>query len=384
MDETRDPFAGLVRRAAATVADYPADAAQVRRRWQRRRRRRAAVGAVGLAATVAVAAGVLPILLGERGTTPVTGGTTAAAPPAAPAQRLLLDGAWLSTGGQRGPDTPSVGEISELLPDGEVVRHRLPDLDGWSRLATLPAGGLVGLGYDDLRPGVPRADGPAVTDLSVRLAVLSAAGGVEALREVGGPGKPVKLLAATAGVAYLWRPAGLVAHDLGTGDERAVPTGGVLPGLQDRSATSRIDVAGDRLVVGDTPTDRCRLRVVDLRTGATAEHDLRRARCAGIGRLRVSPDGRLAAIAYQRATVSAAGGTPDRRMWVAVVDLDDGRLTADTVVAGPAAGTPGFAPKQPAGMAWSDNGTLRVATTAGAGRWSPESVYQQQIRAGHN
>ena len=377
MEETPDGLAGVVRRAATSVANYPADSARIRRRWQRRRRRRAALGAAGVMAAVAVAVGIAPWLLGERGAAPVTGDPTVAAAPGVLAQPLLLDAAFLRVGGQQGPVAERASEISELLPDGAVVRHKLPEWDGWSTLVGLPGDGLIGLGYDDLRPGTPRTDGPGVTDLSIRLARLSAAGGVELSREVGRPGEPVQLLAATTDVAYLWRPAGLMAHDLTTGDERAVPTSGVLGDLSGGALTQRVDLAGDRLAVGDTPADRCRLRVVDLRTGATAQHDLGPLRCAGIGRLRVSPDGRLAAIAYQRA--SGAGATSDRRLRVAVVDLGDGRIAADTVVTGPGTGAPGFAPKQPAGMAWDDNGTLRVATAAGVDQESLESVHQEQI-----
>jgi len=298
------------------------------------------------AAVVVVSAVTVPVLAGRTGRTdrplPPVEAPTSAAVTRAKAQRLLLT---------------TLGEVShesglaEVRPDGSVVHHKLPT--GADDVVAMPDGHLLTLVTTDLQPGTKRADGPGVAGLSIKLAVLTADGSVERDREVRIKGEEVRLLGATNRTAYLRRTAGVVAHDLATGKERMVLPPSVLN--QPASAWFPVtDLTGDRLAVADGNGSKgCTVRVADLRTGEPLPvRGIATGTCIA-EQVRLSPDGRRVAVAYLRLSET------EKR--VAVLDLETGKTLADKPL--------GTRPVRDAetvkaaGMAWSDNRTVRVAVT---------------------
>ena len=356
MSQIPDDLADAVRRAATVPMAHPADPGEIERRWRRRRRRRMTVAAAGAATVLAAGVAAVPTLAGRGAdgppAAPAAEATTAVA---APAQPLLLGGGGAAISVTAG------NAVSELRPDSSIMPHRLPELDGWNRILALPDGRLAALGYDNA---------------GVRLVVVSPTGTAESDRAV--TGQPVRLVAATTQVAYLWRPAGLVEHDLAGGRERTVLAAAAVGELPDNLPAHRLDVAAGKLVLGGTPADPCRLRVVDLGSGRPAEFGLAQLGCAAIGMVRVSPDGARVAVSYQRA---AEGG----QARIAIVGLGRGTVHADVKVGRPPAADAATAPKQPAGMAWQDDDSVRAALVESSdadGGYRPDQIRQETIRAG--
>lgn len=356
MNQIPDELAEAVRRAATVPMAYPADPREVERRWRRQRKRRITTAAAGTGALLAIGVAVVPTLAGRGPDGPPAAPPAAQAPAVAvPAQRLLLGG---------GGPAISLGvgnTVAELLPDSSTRPRRLPALDGWNRILAMPDGGLVGLGYDKAGP---------------RLVVLSPTGTVQSDRAVAG--QPVRLVAATTLVAYLWRPSGLVAHELTTGRERTVLAAAAVGALPDHLPTDRLDVVAGKLVVGGTPGNPCRLRVIDLSSGRASEFGLAPLDCAGIAMVRVSPDGRRVAVGYLR----SAAGVPAR---IAVVGLDGGTIEGDAAVGPPSAAGSTAIPKQPAAIAWQDDHRVRAAVVEkldADGRYRPDQVKQVMISVG--
>lgn len=317
-----------IRAAAQATGGYPGSLDDVYRRVRdRRRRRRTAAGAC---------AGVVVVLLGigvsvNRAAEPAP--PPAAVPDVAVAQRLMLDGAAGSYTGAGGA-TVSLGEedaVGELLPDGRLVAHRVVGADAWNHVVGTPDGRVVAIGPRNLVRGVPMA-------LRDQLVVVGPTGSTEVIREAGQAGAPLTLVGATSTTAYLWRRTGLVAHDLSTGNELAlVPA--------DRVGTIvAADVAGDRLAAVPR-SSRCRPTVLDTSTNdVVAWTDLSPLRCDRVLGLRLSPDARSLAVAYQA----------DDGHRVVIVSLDGGKVQADQEIP--------TAPR--VALAWQDDRTLRVATFA--------------------
>jgi hypothetical protein len=346
MSSVPDDIATLVRDAAKAVPGAYGNTEAVVRRARQYRRRRAAAVATGAGVLVILSAVTVPVLAGrgaERVVPPAVVATTSAKAVTGPAaQRLLL---------------AKTGEIAvekglpELRPDGSVDYRSVPK--GTGDVVALPDGRLVALVTTDLQPGVKRADGPGVEGVSVKLVVLNARGGVEREREVRKKGEELRLLGATEKTAYLRRATGVVAHELATGLERRV----LPPAMLQESASTLFpttDLAADRLVVADGDGNRgCTVRVADLPTGDQLPVRRVSTGTCMADHVRLSPDGRLAAVAYLR--LSAV----ERR--VAVLDLESGKVLADQPL--------GTRPVKnadevnAAGVAWSDDRTVRVAVT---------------------
>ncbi|MFI5488081.1 hypothetical protein [Micromonospora echinaurantiaca] len=353
-----------VHRAAQATPPHAADLANVHRRRRARRRRRAAATAGGLAALVALTGGALPMLADARSApTPATPSRTSAAPatsppatpvvPAAvPAQRLVIDVAGETWRGDNGTGPvaghPGVAAV-EVLPDGTVRRHRVPD--GWEQTVASADGRLIGLQLTDLRPGVHRRDGPDVEGLSVKLVVLGPDDSVQTAREIRVRGAGVELLGTDGTVAYLARDGGLVAHDLATGREEMLlrsSTAGV-----DLLAASRTDLKPDHLVEQRTD-DGCHTDVRRLTDGKRIARLTLDGLCEN--GLRLSPNGRLVAVPYQRLPDRVG----DREQRLAVFDVATGTLRTDRLV-----GTShrASAAGRIQGVAWADETTVRVAWT---------------------
>ncbi|MGS2613289.1 hypothetical protein ACVCAH_01935 [Micromonospora sp. LZ34] len=343
MTAVPDDLIEAVHQAARATPPHAADLANVHRRRRARRRRRAAATAGGLAALVALTGGALPMLADARtapapATPPTIPALPATSPPAtpvvptvAPAQRLLG------------------GMAVEVLPDGTLRRHRVPD--GWEQTVALADGRLVGLQLTDLRPGVPRRDGPEVEGLSIKLVVLSPDDTVEQSREVRVRGAGVELVGADGTSAYLARDGGILAHDLATGREEFLL----------RSSTAGVDLlAASQTALGpghlaeQRTDDGCRTDVRRLTDGKRIARLTVEGLCEN--GLRLSPDGRLVAVPYQR----FPDRTGDRERRLAVFDISSGALRADQPVTTSRRASGADAIQ---GVAWADDTTVRVAWT---------------------
>ncbi|MFC4068149.1 hypothetical protein [Actinoplanes subglobosus] len=301
-----------------------------------------------------------PSPLPAAGTSAPAPGVSASAVPvvAKPAQPLILDdgvGTYRVPGG----GTIELGggkRIGELLPDGTITGHEVVGSRNWERLVLLPDGAQVAFGSHDLTPGRERTDGPNVTGLEFRLVVTGPDGRIRVQRDVRRQGESVALVTAHGTTAYLWRPAGLVMHDLATGREETV-VGGTRLGLTPVFGDLRLsDMQGGWLAV-TRMQDECVPRVHDVSTGRlVAELPLTGSGCVAVSDLRLSPSGTperaVLAVAYQR---EGAGGRLESR--VALIEVVTGRRLAEFEV------EPG-SPKTALGisLAWQDEHTLRGAS----------------------
>jgi len=365
-----DDLAEAVRSAAAAVPPHTGHLHEVFLR-QGVRRRRHAVAVVGLAvAVVGLAVAVVSQLVASGGSptaAQVAATKSTTAPPhVAPAQRLLLSAVGWTAKPNNGPEVGVVGGagVTEVSADGSPVNHPVSDMDGWYQAVGLLDGRLVILGYKNLAPGALRADGPDVEDLSIRLQVLRPDGSVQSVREVRIPGERVSLVAATERTAYLLRPLGLVSHDLATGAEKMVlDTAAVGVDLSQIDA-NQMDLAAGRLAVVLTDQPKgCSLRLVDL-AGARRHDDVPLAAlgCVAVGRVRLSPDGHLAAISYTRVPDGEINHTESR---VAILDTATGAVRADRLLRPSSLGAASDGQQgndAVYGMAWSTPINLQVAT----------------------
>jgi hypothetical protein len=337
MSDVPEDVATLVRDAAKTMPGAFGDTEAVVRRARRYRRRRA--GAVVCATVFAILSAVtVPVLVGraERGVQPAVVPTTPRTS-AALAQRLFI--------GISGDISHERG-LPEVRGDGSVVYRDLPA--GAGDVVGLPDGRLVTLVTADLQPGTKRKDGPDVEGVSIKLVVLTAGGGVERSREVRIKGEEMRLLGATGRTAYLARATGVVAHDLASGKESVVlpPLGAAL--------FQATDLAGGRLAVAEGNGNKgCILRVTELAGGGKLPpRNFANGTCLP-DHVRLSPDGRLAAVAYLRLN------STEKRL--AVLDVATGVALVDK----PLGSRPvtDVETVNTAGVAWSDNRTVRVAVT---------------------
>ncbi|MGH3683415.1 MAG: hypothetical protein ACRDT2_24575, partial [Natronosporangium sp.] len=313
-----------------------------------------------------------------------------AAGPAEPAQRLLVTngaGGVTSRGDAVPPEGLStretfewyldqagaygvVGPLAEIRPDGDVVPLELDDLPGVDLVRdvlAMPDGRLAVLGLVDRMPGTERTDGPCVAGIETPLLVVEPDGSVSSSRDLRTRCQTLDLVAVDAETAYLARDSRLVAHDLATGDERLLLDSAEAVPVEH----SGMDYAGGRLAVAISDP-ACSgigglvVRVTDVATGDSRDHPLPGERCqpAG-GPVRLSPDGRYAAVAYHWFI-----GDDTAKLGMAVLDLAGGTVVEDRQVAaapGPDLGGDysqrgvGIRTAAVVGLAWRDPQTLRRA-----------------------
>ncbi|WP_433306602.1 hypothetical protein ACQP2F_21250 [Actinoplanes sp. CA-030573] len=337
MNEIPHDVGAAVRAVAAEGPGYGGEGLEgVARRARRRRARQvtaactAAAAAVAVVGFVAASGGLRPV---PRPAPLPAAAATAGSP--APSQRLLLadaagryrvNGQTATLGGDQ--------RIGELGADGRLTTHAVHGADGWDRAIGLPDGRIVALGPHDTAPGSHRPDGPGVTGLEINLVVATASGDIQIKRDVRRPGAPVSLLAADATSAYLWRPAGLVGHDLSSGRERLLVPEPTIGG-----EVQAADLAGRRLVVSRA-ADPCSLLVFDTAGGRPAGSVDVGKDCHFVNGLRLSPDGSGLAIVHDDGMIAVAR---------------DGRVVADRPIPGFAAGKQ--APS--VDLAWRDPRTVR-------------------------
>jgi len=386
IDTFPDDVATAVRRAADAVPPSTHDLAAVQRRHRAYRRRRR-VTTVGLALLVGAVTVAVPLAVrGGPAAAPdhppagdPSSATSTAPVGAAPAQRLMLRasdqrmqiGAAVTT-----LDVPD--GMLELRADGSVAAYpQTTVMDRPEATFALPDGRLVQLGAKDLRPGVEREDGPWVTDVDFVLAIVAPDGTAQVRRNVRVMGEDVQLIGATDKLAYLVRGTSrIVSHDLATGVEK--PLAGATAafgayvrevGINDTGRYNWVSVQGDRLVMysrrmmpGGTGG---RLRIADLTSGAQII-DVRLAEpvAQGINDVRVSPDGRLAAVYAGRFVDNPAEEDRQRAFRIEhrflVVDVATGRLLVNRLIIDQLS----HQMAEIIGMAWTDNNTVRVASYA--------------------
>ncbi|GIE27053.1 hypothetical protein Ait01nite_000980 [Actinoplanes italicus] len=367
MERIPQDMAEAVRVAAGAARGYPGDLADIHRRARRFRRRQMVLSAAAVVAVVAGAgAGVSLMRRAEPAPPPAATGepvvavpsvapsTGPASSPAAkgPVQHLVLrdaDGTYEAPSGKRfeiGGET----RLAEILPDGTLVTHDVVGSRNWERLVVLADGSLVALGSHDTRPGTKRTDGPDVTGVEYRLVVTRPDGKVRIQRDVRRQGEPVVLVTATATTAYLWRPAGLVSHNLTTGKERIVVRSAAVQ-VGDADQIRFIDLSGNRLAIARM-RDECVPRVYDVTTGRlVAEIPLTASGCIALSDMRVSPDGATLAVVYDRNGEKGLDSAADQ------IRISDGKVLNGTFML-----NQGFEKIPPAiTAAWENDKTLRLA-----------------------
>jgi hypothetical protein len=365
MHEIPTEIDAAVRTEAAEARGYTGGLDNVYRRARQRRRRQVAGAFTAVIAVLALAGtGVLlrpgrqhALVVPPAGTTSPP--SVAAAPP--PAQRLLLSSA---IGVYRVGVGPSItlggaSQVGELLPGDQIAARKVIGADSWDRSIGLPDGRIVALGPHDLLPGKKRSDGPHVEGLEVNLVVTGADGRVQVQRNVRKTGEGVALLAADRTAAFLWRPAGLVMHDLGSGSERVVVTRTELGVSSPLDGSLSASDLVDRWLVISPASSPCSLTLF-TDGGATPQLlPVRGVGCEYVNGLRLSPDADRVAVSYQ--TTSLTTG-------IAILGISDGTVLGNWQFAE----VSGAKKAAAVDMAWQDNMTLRsVAYPVGAGGTQP-------------
>jgi hypothetical protein len=407
-----DHLADVLRRAAAGVPAAPPSLDEVRQRHRARQRQRsfAVVAGVGVLAAASIATPRL--LAGPLGSPTAVDPTPSVA--AAPAQRLLLEGqTWIvgmvEGAGEAalpaGPDPAqpnfgyppgSVGVVQagphEVTADGEVVPLDLPGPPNRG-LAVLSDGRIVALEWDspsDPQPGDDRCD----RGLMEYLRVYDADGTRLLSREVPEECAQTVLAGASETEVYLIRVPydgatrepttgrRLIAHNLADGSERTVADLDALPAHVDsRDVNVR---AGLIAAVGDSYG--CQAQVLDFDTGVVTVLDVTTliADCRYVDQIRLSPDGGRLALAYRTGPIAEE----PYEAGFAVIDLAGPALRLREIVqsvpstamaSGPWGGIAvevyggnrslTFSRYYPAGIAWSDDATVRLAWV-----WLPDQL----------
>jgi hypothetical protein len=313
MDPIPRDIEAYVRTDASARTPHPGDLGVVRRLIRRRRRRAVAAAAAGVLTVVAGAGAVAtlnrPAPTPAPAVAPSVAPTAAASsPPAAypvstrPDRQLLQNpfGRY-STVRQTTPVRLAADDhIGEVLPDLTVKRHRVQGADAWDRAIGLPDGRIVALGPRDLKPGVERTDGPNISGLEYNLVVVGADGKVDLRRDVRVKGQAVVLAGATETTAYLFRPKGLVSHQLATGAERLLTPKSKL-GVKELPGPDleAYDLGGGRLALARSGA-ACELSIFDLASGdVLPSAALGTLGCEWVTALRFSPSGDRVAAAFQ-------------------------------------------------------------------------------------
>jgi hypothetical protein len=369
-DAITDELASVVRLAADAVPARTQEFEAIVRRRRAYHRRRSLTTAGLAAAIVAATATAVPLTAqSDPAVRPTTAGGTAAASTtgaaAQPAQRLLLSGAdgQYSVGDRRyGIRSPN--GIVEIMPDGRFVTHASPGMAAQQYLA-LPDGRLVMLGSKDLKPGVPREDGPWVTDVAFLLAVTGHDGTVQVSRDVRVMGEHVYLVGATAEAAYLLRAEHrLVRHNLASGNEQplAAASAAIQAFRRQSGEDVRVSVEGERVALVERRVSPVppHVRIIDLATGATVSDLALATKATGVSEIRLAPGARLAAIVSQRFVERPDLPMPHR--WrvehrLRIVEVATGRVLTNRVLVEQI----GDQVADVRGLAWSDPTTLRVA-----------------------
>ncbi|GAB2577993.1 hypothetical protein Aab01nite_10560 [Paractinoplanes abujensis] len=336
MDRIPSSVEVAVRSAGKNRLPYAGELPDIYRRARRRRtRRRAAVAFTAVAVAAGLVGGGLAVRQQRPDIQPAVAVT-----PTGPAQRLILtmaSGAF--TTAQQTDPIQLRGDLAvgELTPEGKIVPHPVSGTDDTSKAILLPDGRMVSLGPVAGREMLLSVEQP---------------GGDLVQRDIQQDHEPVALVAATGTTAYLWRPPGLVEHDLAGGLERLVIQSMSDPPSRTLPALDGSDVVGDRLVTAESPRS-CRPLLLDLRSlSALRELPVTGLGCRKVIGLRLSPSTGRVAVAYQKKGA----------VRVAVLSTEDGTILADR----PAATADGAAGQVIVDMAWLDERNVRAVAVPSA------------------
>ena len=407
-----DSLADLLQRAAAGVPPAPPSLDEVRRRHRQRRQQRSLAVLAGVGVLVAASIVTPRLLAGPAGS--ATDPTTPLADP--PAQRLLLAGqAWvvgvvevpseevltatpdpLRPNFGYPPGSVGVAQIGpqEVTESGEVVPLNVPGAQNYG-LSILGDGRILTLEWDT-PSGPPRSDDRCGSyDVVEHLRLYHADGTRSLSRDVHAGCLGTLLAGATDTEAYLIRVPHdgtgqpttgrrLVAHNLADGSERTVADLDALPAHAD---TRDVNVGAGR-VAAVADSYGCQVQVLDIDTGAVTTLDVTTliADCMYVDQIRLSPDGGRLGLAYRTgpvdeepyeagfAVVDLAG--PALRVHQVVQSASSaytlaapGRFEGVAVMAIGGAYRLAFSRYYPAGIAWSDESTVRFAWV-----WLPDGL----------
>lgn len=232
-----------------------------------------------------------------------------------PGERLIPELSFVTRSAAAQPPVELEIPFFEVLADGSVAKVPLtvPEDTVVDQLRPLPDGRLLVRGSRDLMPGVARPDGPRVEGLEFPLMVVGRDGEIQSDQDIRIVGEHVTLLSADTTHAILQRsspesperekePVQIIVCNLTTGAERVL--------WKTDQAASRGDLAGDRLVLAggginaaeddERPSQppQCWLELRELATDSETGHVI--PACHHVVDVNASPDGRFAAVAYER------------------------------------------------------------------------------------
>jgi hypothetical protein len=356
-----EDLSAVVHDAAGALASGSYELERVVRR-QRTHRRRVVAGLSLVGVAVMAVAVAIPVAIRSDTAAEPFGGD-----PSGVAQRLFYhvpheEGAEYGSFGfsraRPGTAEPATyiripSGIVELDSSGTLVRHKVPGphLDV-TNVIGLPDGGMAVFGLRATRPGEPPVEQPDDSmpkKLSV-LTVIGPDGALRVTRDLGVASRELSLVGATDGAAYFLRGDRLLRHEFASGAERAVAPGRVSE-LVEEGWTVNSVVAG-RIVLGKDNADGVLARTLAL---SGVDETAPAVVCAESGlteaSLRLAPSGRLLACA---ATEEAESGPETIRLMITDLSTGEQVTERDVDPSGWQSGT--------AGLAWTDDHTLRLAT----------------------
>lgn len=340
--------------------------------WQRRRTLSLAV----LAGLVALAAVAVLSPVGGRETDEGVPGPGHDSPPSdqgavPPGERLIPELSFVTRSAAVQPQAELEIPFFEVLADGSVAKVPLavPEDTIVDQLRPLPDGRLLVRGSRDLMPGVARPDGPLVEGLEFPLMVVGLDGEIQSDQDIRTVGEHVTLVSADTTHAILQRsspesperekePVQIIVRNLATGAERVL--------WETDQAASKGDLAGDRLVLAGggmsaaeddgrpSQPPQCWLELRELSTHSKTGHVM--PACHQVVDVNASPDGRFAAVAYER-----WAEPPELRL--RILHLPSMAVYSDEPLGNPRSCTECTATIAMAdylGMAWTDTAVLHV------------------------
>ena len=361
IDDIPRDLVTMVDEAVRALPPTPAELRRITRAGDFRRRRRAALMIVAVAGVLAAASTVVPSWVDGRSMSPTSPRPSAPPRPGSPdlsgarAQRMLISSTagYFSVPAGGGPftrddfDTATppdavvvFAEDTELRGDDVLVPFRFAGDALGLRLVPAPNGGVARLVGRVRTPGQGCAGATGL-----RLETFAADGTAGMSREVGSECHPADLIGVDYFRAFLRRGNAVMAHALADGSETKVvdvaidlgftakPNGAGLMAELDHGHLLFSDVTScertPRIVVYDVPTARTTAVVPPTP-------------CDTRSVVRLSPDGRLLAIAY---------GQGDHLM-IDVIDVASGHVRHRAEVGAGA---------RPVAIAWHSGKALRLA-----------------------
>jgi hypothetical protein len=303
---------------------------------------------IALAAAVAIAAVTLVL-----SRSPAPGSVSGNPPQIPPGERLLPQLTFVIS--HAGDDPVPQIPFFEVAGDGwaKPLSLTAPSHGAIEEFLPMPDGRVLVRASQDLAPEVPRQDGPWAGGIAFPLMVVESDGAVVSNHDIRRLGEDAGLLAVSATQGFLLRtkpgtaePGRVVAHDLATGAERII--------AETNQAMGHADVSGDVFVfAAKDEALGCAVQVITLSAGPHSRTSV--PACESVAEVNVSPDGRFAAIVYERAA------EPELR--IRILDLRNGDVFSDELIGTPQSCTECIATAASGGFlgtTWLGPATVRV------------------------